>query len=222
MQARLIWHVYGVMGLVWGLSECVMGIWLCGACGRGLTGSIMTGLAFFHLGVAYAFGARRSLLLLLLALAAALKATDALWLGLPLAHGAVINPVFAFALETGAFMLVTQVGAGNPAAMTLRRFAAWGAFGALLAALAFPLVRFVTGIPACLHPGTGMPLAWTYAPVATLLGGAAGALGAQVGRWARLRCEAPVRQDAMLPVWALRALGLLVVALFALNRMLAS
>src|SRR4030065_519775 len=41
-----------------------------------------------------------------------------------------------------------------------------GAGGVLLVLNLFPLVRFATGIPACVYPGTGYPLSLYYAPIA--------------------------------------------------------
>jgi len=41
-----------------------------------------------------------------------------------------------------------------------------GAGAALMAVSMFPLVKYATGIPACVYPGTSVPLSIFFAPVA--------------------------------------------------------
>jgi len=44
-----------------------------------------------------------------------------------------------------------------------------GGMAALLAVNLFPLVKYATGIPACVFPGTGYPLSLYYLPLAVSL-----------------------------------------------------
>jgi hypothetical protein len=50
-----------------------------------------------------------------------------------------------------------------------------------LAVNLFPLVKYATGIPACVFPQTGYPLSLYYAPVAVFLSGLTLPLGLWVG-----------------------------------------
>jgi len=56
-----------------------------------------------------------------------------------------------------------------------------GGMAALLAVNLFPLVKYVTGVPACVVPGTGYPLSLYYAPLAVFLSFLTVPLGAWVG-----------------------------------------
>ena len=125
----------------------------------------MTGVALFFIAAAWAATEKAWSVALLVAVASLFKMLDALLLSLPLRDGAIANPIFAFVLEGAAFVAVAAVVAGKLGRRTAGR-AAWGGSAALVAAGAFPLVKSVTGIAACLAPGTSIPLAWYYAPLA--------------------------------------------------------
>jgi hypothetical protein len=153
-----------ILGSAWGLSECVLGAALH-ACASKMSGSLMTGVALFFIAAAWAATEKAWSVALLVAVASLFKMFDALLLSLPLRDGAIANPIFAFVLEGAAFVAVAAVVAGKLGRRTAGR-AAWGGSAALVAAGAFPLVKSVTGIAACLAPGTSIPLAWYYAPLA--------------------------------------------------------
>jgi len=153
-----------ILGSAWGLAECGLGAVLH-ACASTMSGSLMTGVALFFIAAAWAATERAWSIVLLIAIASLFKMFDALLLSLPLADGAIGNPIFAFILEGAAFLAIAAVAAGPLRPRTVGR-AIWGGSAALLAAGAFPLVKSVTGVAACLAPGTSIPLAWYYAPLA--------------------------------------------------------
>jgi hypothetical protein len=140
----------------------------------------MTGAALFFIAAVWGIGRKVSGVALLVAVAVLFKMFDAVLLSLPVRHGAVANPAFAFILEGAAFLALAVLIGDGGGRRTARR-AVWGASAALLAALAFPLVKFATGIPACVVPGTGFPLAYAYAPLAVLISAATVPLGLRTG-----------------------------------------
>lgn len=153
-----------LLGAVWGLSECLLGAALH-ACASSISGSVMTGIAFFFIAAAWASGRKALSTVLIIAIAVLFKMFDAVLLSLPLKNGAIANPVFAFILEGGAFMVFAVILKESWKRRTAGR-ALWGGSAALVSAAAFPLVRFATGTAACLVPGTTTPLAWYYAILA--------------------------------------------------------
>ena len=168
-----------VLGSAWGLSECALGAALQ-ACASRMSGSIMTGVALFFIAATWAVTKKTWSVGLLVLLAALFKMFDALLLSLPLRDGAIANPIFAFVLEGAAFVVLATIAAGKLGQKTAGR-AAWGGAAALIAAGAFPLVKGVTGIAACLAPGTGIPLAWYYAPIAIVVSAVMVPLGIRAG-----------------------------------------
>jgi len=156
-----------VLGSVWGLSECALGAGLH-ACAYRISGSLMTGVALFFVAAAWAATEKAWSVAVLVAIASLDKMFDALLLSRPIRDGAIANPIFAFVLEGAAFLAVGALAAGRLRAKTAGR-AAWGGAAALLAVGAFPTVKAATGIAACLAPGTNVPLAWYYAPLAVVL-----------------------------------------------------
>jgi len=167
-----------ILGSAWGLSECALGAGLH-ACASKMSGSLMTGVALFFVAAAWAATEKAWSIALLVAVASLFKMFDALLLSLPLRDGAIANPIFAFVLEGAAFVVVAAIVAGKLGKRTAGR-AVWGGSAALLAAGAFPLVKSVTGIAACLAPGTSIPLTWYYAPLAVGLS----LITAPLGIWA--------------------------------------
>jgi len=168
-----------ILGAVWGFSEAALGMWLR-SCASMYSGAIMTGVALFFIASSWFLTRKILCLVLLVGIAVLFKMFDALLLSLPLLHGAIGNPIFAFLMEALAFLLLIAVF--NPA---LRQKpgaqAVLGGMAALVAVNLFPLVKFVTGIPACVVPGTGYPLSLYYAPWAVLLSALTVPLGALVG-----------------------------------------
>jgi hypothetical protein len=149
---------------VWGLSEAALGIGLR-SCASLASGSIMTGVALFFIGATWKRTQHWLGPLLLVAIASIFKLFDALFLSLPIKNGAVANPIFAFWTEGLAFVLmitfVKESWKAKPAGQAFL-----GGLSALVAVNLFPLVKFATGIPACVFPGTTMPLSLYYAPIA--------------------------------------------------------
>jgi hypothetical protein len=153
-----------LLGAVWGLSECLLGAALH-ACASSISGSVMTGVAFFFIAAAWASGRKAWGAALIVAIAVVFKMFDAVLLSLPLRNGAIANPVFAFLLEGGAFIVLAVILKEAWKRRTAGRVV-WGGTAAFVSAAAFPLVKFATGTAACLVPGTTTPLSWYYAILA--------------------------------------------------------
>lgn len=160
------WAPVLALGGLWGLSEAALGMYLR-QCASTMSGSIMTGAALFFLAAAWALSPRVKTIAAMAGLAAGFKLFDALLLGLPVLHGAIGNPIFAIVLEAAAFVLIVNVISRTLAGR------AWGqglsgGLAALVAVNLFPLVKFATGVPACVT-GTSYPLSLYYAPIAVAL-----------------------------------------------------
>jgi hypothetical protein len=82
-------------------------------------------------------------------------------------HGAIGNPIFAFLLEGFAILLLIAVFRKQSWQKRSSR-ALLGAGSALIAVAMFPLVKYATGIPACVHPANAVPLSIFFAPLAIL------------------------------------------------------
>jgi len=156
-----------MLGAVWGLSEAALGMHLK-QCASHISGSLMTGFALLFIAASWIVSRRILGVALLIVIASLIKMFDALLLGYPILHGAIANPIFAFITEGAAFVVVvilikerlTQRGLGQ---------AFMGGMAALMAANLFPLVKFATGIPACVVPGTVFPLSLYHIHYAVLL-----------------------------------------------------
>jgi len=172
------------LGSVWGLAEAGLGLAI-GTCARFISGSVMTGVALFFISAAWARTKRVAGPALVTAIALAFKLLDAVWLGLPIKHGAIGNPMFAFVTEAAAFVVIALLIAEAWRKGAAGRVAL-GGLSALAAVNLFPLVRFATGVPACVAPGTTMPLSLAYAPIAV----AVSALTVPLGFLAAARLEA--------------------------------
>lgn len=181
---RLPFGTLVALGSVWGLAEAGLGLGL-ETCARFISGSVMTGVALFFISAAWARTKRVAGPALVTAIALAFKLLDAVWLGLPVKHGAIGNPMFAFVTEAAAFMIIAPFIAEAWRGRALGR-AALGGLSALAAVNLFPLVRFATGIPACVAPGSSMPLSLAYAPIAI----AVSALTVPLGFLAAAKIEA--------------------------------
>jgi hypothetical protein len=153
-----------ILGAVWGLSEAALGMGLR-SCASVISGSVMTGVALFFMAACWAVSQSFSGIILLVVIASLFKMFDALLLSLPILHGAVGNPIFAFFMEGIAFIVIISLVKGTLLKKTAGQAAA-GGLAALMAVNLFPLVKYATGIPACVVAGTGYPLSLYYAYVA--------------------------------------------------------
>ncbi len=156
-----------MLGAVWGLSEAALGMYLK-RCASSVSGSLMTGVALLFIAATWIISRRALGVVLLVVIASLFKVVDALLLSYPILHGAIANPIFAFVTEAAAFLLIVylikETLRQNPGGQALT-----GGMAALLAANTFPLVRFATGIPACVVAGTGYPLSLYYMHFAILV-----------------------------------------------------
>ncbi len=156
-----------MLGAVWGLSEAALGMHLK-RCASSVSGSMMTGVALLFIAASWIISRRALGVILLVIIASLFKVVDALLLSYPILHGAIANPIFAFITEGAAFLLIVylieETFRQKPAGQALT-----GGMSALLAANIFPLVRFATGIPACVVAGTGYPLSLYYIHFAILV-----------------------------------------------------
>lgn len=174
------WGTVLLLGAVWGLAEAGLGLGLK-SCARFASGSIMTSVALFFLAAAWSRTGWTAGLPIVVIVAGLFKLFDARLLSLPIRDGAVANPLFAFAVEGLAFLLIFALAPLVWKSKLLGRSLLGG--GAALGAVAvFPLVKFCTGIPACVLPGTTMPLAWYYGPLAVGLSLLTVPLGVWAGR----------------------------------------
>lgn len=168
-----------IFGAVWGFSEAALGMWLR-SCASMYSGAVMTGVALFFVASSWFLTRNILCIALLVGITALFKMFDALLLSLPLQHGAIGNPIFAFLMEALAFLLLIAVFSPKlkqkPGGQALL-----GGMAALVAVNLFPLVKYATGVPACVVAGTGYPLSLYYAPLAVVLSALTVPLGALVG-----------------------------------------
>ncbi len=155
-----------VLGSVWGLSEAALGMGLR-SCAAFVSGSVMTGVALFFMAAGWVVSRRILGVFLMVVLASFFKMFDALLLSLPLRHGAIGNPIFAFFMEAMAFIVLVYVVSEKLYRKTAGQ-AVLGGMTAVLAVNLFPLVKYATGVPACVVPGTGYPLSLYYIHFAVL------------------------------------------------------
>ncbi len=153
-----------MLGAVWGFSEAALGLALK-RCAAVASGSVMVAVALLFIAAGWVLVRRVSGVVLMVALVTLIKLFDAQLLSLPLIHGAVANPIFAFWTEAIAFLVIIALLKDS---LLTKKYgqAALGGTAALLAANLFPLVRFATGIPACVVQGTAYPLSLYYLPFA--------------------------------------------------------
>ena len=173
-----------VLGSVWGLSEAALGMGLR-SCAAFVSGAVMTGVALFFIAAGWVVSRKVAGIALMVMIAALFKMFDALLLSYPLTHGAIGNPMFAFFMEAIAFLVIisliksklTQKAGGQ---------ALLGGMAAVVAVNLFPLVKFATGVPACVAPGTTYPLSLYYIHYAVL----ASAVMVPLGFWVGAKVEA--------------------------------
>jgi hypothetical protein len=179
-----------ILGSVWGLCEVALGAGLH-ACAVLISGSVMTAVALFFLAAGWAAGRRWYVPVLIILIASFFKLFDALLLSLPVIHGAIANPVFAFITEGVAFLILISIFRYD----TLQKRSARALLGggaALIAVCMFPLVKFATTIPACVYPGTAVPQSIMFAPVAIILSALTVPLGFYAGEKIRSQEGFPV------------------------------
>ncbi len=168
-----------VLGSVWGLSEAALGMGLR-SCAALVSGSLMTGAALFFLAAGWVVSKRISGVVIMVFIAALFKMFDALLLSLPLNHGAIGNPVFAFFMEAIAFVILVSIIREKIRKKPVGQ-ALLGGLSAVLAVNLFPLVKYATGVPACVVAGTGYPLSLYYIHFAVLVSFVTVPLGFWVG-----------------------------------------
>lgn len=154
-------------GAAWGLTEFAAGMGLA-RCAGNFTGAILTGLAFFWISFAWTLTRRVAAVMLIVGIAMLLKWLDAWLLPVPLNHGSVLNPMYAFLTLVAGFLLVTALSRRSFLSGKRGRIILGGA-AALVAVALFPLVKFATGTPACLFAATAIPVAYVTSPVAMIL-----------------------------------------------------
>ena len=153
-----------ILGSVWGFAEVLMGAGLR-TCAHLVSGSMMTGVALFFLATTWIVTRNNLALVLIVLIASLFKLFDAVLLSLPVMHGAIGNPIFAFWMEGLAFIALIVVFRNMKWKKTSSR-ALLGGGAALIAVAMFPLVKYATGIPACVYPNSLVPLSILFAPVA--------------------------------------------------------
>jgi len=177
MKKTTAFTIIGI-GTLWGLTETTIGPLIKTACSTGQSGSILTGVSFLFIAMAYALCPQAMSLLIILLVTALMKMASGLIFGIPLAGGGISHPIFAYVTEVGAFMLIATLmrrvmsGPVLGASMT-------GASSAALAAFSFPLVKFCTGIAGCVMAGTSIPTAYYYAYYAVGIA----TITAPMGQW---------------------------------------
>lgn len=203
---RTNWGPVLVLGSLWGLSEAALGMYLR-QCASTVSGSVMTGAALFFLAAAWAVSPRLKTTAAMVGIAAGFKLFDALLLGLPVLHGAIGNPIFAIVMEGAAFALIIGVVSKSVAGKAAGQGLA-GGLAALVAVNLFPLVKYATGVMACVT-GTGYPLALYYAPIAVALSALMTPLGLRAGAALAALESRSTRQRWLSPATAALSLGAL-------------
>jgi hypothetical protein len=155
-----------ILGSLWGLSEAALGMGLR-SCAAAISGSLMTAVALFFMAACWKASGRIISVIMLVFLASLFKMFDALLLSLPINHGAIANPIFAFITEALVLILLLYMVSEKLIKKPFGQ-ALLGALTALVAVNLFPLVKFATGVPACLAPGTAVPLSLYYIHVAVI------------------------------------------------------
>ena len=170
-----------ILGSVWGLLEVALGMGLR-TCAASVSGSLMTGVALFFIAVGWVATQRLFVPVLIVLIASCFKLFDALILAIPIIHGAIGNPIFAFWTEGFAFLLLIAVFSQQRFVKRSARMLLGGG-SALIAVSLFPLVKFVTTVPACVYPGTSVPLSVMFAPVAILVSAVTVPLGFYIAEY---------------------------------------
>jgi len=183
-----------ILGSVWGMSEVLMGAGIK-ACAHTVSGSLMTAVALFFIAAAWVATKNYRIPILVVLIACLFKLFDAVLLSLPVLHGAIGNPIFAFLLEGFAILLLIAIF--RKQSWQKRSSRAWlGAGSALIAVAMFPLVKYATGIPACVYPATAVPLSVFFAPIAILFSAFSVPVGFVAGERIRMMAEVGTPRSA--------------------------
>ncbi len=153
-----------IIGSAWGFGEVALGAGLK-SCAHMMSGSLMTGVALFFIAAAWVASGNYLTPILSVLIASVFKLFDAVLLSLPVMHGAIGNPIFAFLLEGVAFIVLIAIFR-QVSWKSMRSRALLGGGSALIAVAMFPLVKYATGVPACVYPNTIVPLSVFFAPLA--------------------------------------------------------
>ncbi|MDD5766932.1 MAG: hypothetical protein PHW79_11880, partial [Candidatus Marinimicrobia bacterium] len=201
-----IWVAIGI-GSVWGFFEALAGILLHDTPNWIYLGSIMTGVVAFFL--AFGFSAIRKFRYLWISLAVVIlfKMLDAALLQLPKIHMKIDNSVFGIVLEVLAMMVGVNLIRGKLSEKLSGKMLTGGLYAVLAVGL-FPAVHFFTGTPACLMPGTNIPLSLYCSPIAIGLSTLLFPLGVFLG--SRFKNLAPLFVPVRLR-WALQGISVLMV-----------
>ncbi len=178
-KKTIVWMAIGI-GAIWGLSEALIGMSMRNTSVYFITGSLMTGMVALLLSFGYALIKKFSFLFIALGMVILFKLLDAFMLHLPVVHGAVGNPIFAMVVELLAFVFVFTI-IRKDLLKKIYGLAISGGLFALIAVSVFPLVKYFTGIPACVVKGTTYPLALYYSPIAIGLSAVAFPVGTLLG-----------------------------------------
>jgi hypothetical protein len=204
-----------MIGSLWGLVEATAGIGLRGTCARLYSGSLLTGGSLLFFSSVYMLTGRLLLVLLLPIIAGLFRLYSGLLVGQPPLSGAVANPVYAFMTEAIAFCAVIYLMKQKHVKSLVGSSLA-GMTAAVLSANMFLPVKFFTGSPACVVPGTDFPLSIWGLPVAMAVAAVTTPLGFRGGAWIRRRIEAPAGRGGWVLVGAgvaISAVCLLVVTI---------
>jgi hypothetical protein len=170
-----------ILGSVWGLSEAALGFGLH-RCAANMSGSLMTGVALFFIGASWAATRDIWAPITTVLVACIFKLFDSMLLDQPVISGSIANPIFAFLTE-GLAIIGMLIIFKDKRLSTRSSRALLGAGSALIAVCMFPLVKFFSGIPACLYASTGVPLSIVFGPVAIVLSAITVPLSFPAGEW---------------------------------------
>ncbi len=168
-------------GSVWGLTEFAAGMGLQ-QCAALYTGAILTGISFFWVSFTWSITRRLFPLLMIAVMAVMFKFLDALLLPVAWNHGSILNPVYALFTILVSFSLLIALFK-NRFLRSLAGRIITGAGAAIIAVALFPLVRFVTGSPACLYASSTIPLAIYTSPVTIGISMITVPLGYRLAQW---------------------------------------
>lgn len=154
-------------GALWGTLEIFGGAILKQTGLAVISGAVLTACGGFFLILVWRLTGQAWTYPVALLVASLFRITNSLTWQLPAVHHGFGNHVYGMATEAFAltiFLILFRKRLQQPAVQS-----AVGAGFALLSALIFPSVSFVTGNPACIYRQTGLPVALVFAPLAMLL-----------------------------------------------------
>lgn len=179
-QSKQTWYIIVAIASIWGFVEASVGVYLRGSCAQMMTGSLLTGTTMLFFACSYSFSKKFRYLFVMPVIASIFKISNAFVLDTPIISGAIANPIFAFFTEMFGFAMILYFFKNSLKEKVLGQ-ATIGAFAALCAVNLFPLVKYCTGISACVVPGTQYPLSLWGAPIAVGLSVVTVPIGFAVG-----------------------------------------